>query len=387
MRILLYTGKGGVGKTSVSAATGLRCADLGYRTIVISTDSAHSLADSFDVPLGPEPTSVATNLWGQELDVLHELDKHWGSLREYAASMFAWRGLDDILAEEMTVFPGMEELSSLLQVVHLYDSGSYDVIIMDCAPTGATLQLLAMPEVGRWYLAKIFPLQKKALALGTPIFRALTDMPLPDEQIFDAIEQLIGKLDRMQQLLTKPEQSSARLVLNPEKMVVKEAQRAYTYLNLYGYPTDAVICNRVLPQATADGYFGAWHAIQAQHRQTVRDAFAPLPILDVPFFDREVVGLDMLRRMGEQLFGERDPTDVLYTGQAPRIEKTGEGYTLSMPLPFVSSADVQLSRSSANELIVHIGNFKRLISLPLSLASLEAQSANHRDGTLYVTFA
>jgi arsenite-transporting ATPase len=386
MRILLYTGKGGVGKTSVSAATGLCCAELGYRTVVISTDSAHSLADSFDVPLGPEPTPIAPNLWGQELDVLYEMDKHWGSMRAYAASVFAWRGLDEVIAEEMTVPPGMEELTSLIQTVHLTETGRYDVIIMDCAPTGATLQLLAMPEIGRWYLEKIFPLEKKAVTLGAPLLRAITDMPLPDEQIFDAVEQLIRRLDRMQRLLTDRGQSSVRLVLNPEKMVIKEAQRAYTYLNLYGYPTDAVICNRVLPSAVTDAYFAEWHAIQAYYRETISDAFAPLPILDVPFFDREVVGLEMLRQMGQALFAGGDPTDVLYAGEGPRIDRTEDGYAFRVPLPFVGSADVQLTRSSANELIIHIGNHKRVISLPHTLASLDVQSARHQDGVLCVTF-
>ena len=386
MRILLYTGKGGVGKTSVSAATALRCAELGYRTVVISTDSAHSLADSFDMPLGAEPTPVTENLWGQELDVLHEIEKHWGSIKRYAASMFAWRGLEEIIAEEMTVLPGMEELTSLVQVVHLYESGKYDVIIMDCAPTGATLQLLTLPDIGRWYLEKIFPLEKKAVALGTPLLRAITDMPLPDEQVFEAIEQLIRQLDKMQKLLTNHQESSARLVLNPEKMVIKEAQRAYTYLSLYGYPTDAVICNRVLPKQVVDSYFSQWHAIQKQYRQMVEEAFAPLPILDVPFFDREVVGLEMLQRMGQVLFAERDPTEVFYTGQASQVTKTDEGYIFCLPLPFVSNQDLQLTRSSADELIVHIGNHKRILSLPRTLATMQVQRARQEKGMLYVTF-
>ena len=197
MRILLYTGKGGVGKTSISAATALRCAELGYRTVVISTDSAHSLADSFDMPLGPEPTPIAANLWGQELDVLYEMDKHWGSIRQYTSAVFAWRGLEGIVAEELTVLPGMEELASLMQVVQLHDSGDYEVIIMDCAPTGATLQLLTIPEIGRWYLDRIFPLEKTAVSLGAPLLRAFTNVPIPDQGIFDAVEGLIRRLDRM----------------------------------------------------------------------------------------------------------------------------------------------------------------------------------------------
>ncbi|MBN1579055.1 MAG: ArsA family ATPase [Anaerolineae bacterium] len=386
MRILLYTGKGGVGKTSVSAATALRCAELGYRTIVVSTDSAHSLADSFDMPLEPEPTPIAANLHGQEIDVLYQMDKHWGDVQTYMASVFAWQGLAEIISEELTVLPGMEELASLLEIVHLYDSGAYDVIVMDCAPTGATLQLLTIPEIGRWYLQKIFPLEKKALALGKPLLRAITDLPIPDEQVFDAIEQLITHLDRMQALLTDREHASVRLVLNPAKMVIKEAQRAYTYLNLYGYPTDAIICNRILPAQMQDTYLGEWVSIQERYQQMVHDSFAPLPILQVPYFDREVVGLDMLRRMGQALFADRDPADVLYVGQEPKITRTDDGYILHIPLPFVKSADVQLTRSSADELIVHIGNHKRVIALSHTLSAFTAQKARYQDDTLLITF-
>lgn len=386
MRILLYTGKGGVGKTSVSAATALRCAELGYRTVVVSTDSAHSLADSFDLPLGPEPTPIAPNLWGQEIDILYQMDKHWGSMQRYMASVFAWQGLESIVAEELTVLPGMEDLASLIEVVHLHDSSAYDVIIIDCAPTGATLQLLTLPEIGHWYLEKIFPLEKKAIAAGRPILRALTNLPIPDDQVFDAIEQLMGHLERMQDLLTDRERASARLVLNPEKMVIKEAQRAYTYLNLYGYSTDLVVCNRILPAQIRDAYFQEWQTIQAHYQQVVHEAFAPLPILPVPLFDREVVGLDMLRQMGQAIFGGRDPAEVFYLGDEIRINRVDGAYTLRIPLPFVDSADVQVTRSSADELIVHIGNHKRVITLPHTLSPLQVQQARHESDTLALTF-
>lgn len=386
MRILLYTGKGGVGKTSVSAATGLRCAELGYRTVVISTDSAHSLADSFDRPLGPEPTQIADNLWGQELDVLYQMEKYWGRVQHYIASVFSWQGLEGIVAEETSVLPGMEELASLLQVVYLHDTGDYDVIIIDAAPTGATLQLLTIPEIGRWYIEKVFPLEKKAVAVGSPLLRAITNMPIPDEQVFNAIKDLHTQLDRMQGLLADRQLSSARLVLNPEKMVIKETQRAYTYLSLYGYSTDAIICNRLIPPEAADTYFGEWRTIQARYMQTVEEAFAPLPILNVPFFDREVVGLDMLSEMAKVLFDDRDPTDILYVGQEQKVTKTDGGYTLCIPLPFVSNEDIQLTRSSHDELIVRIGNHKHLLSLPRSLAAMEVQGARQTKGTLCVVF-
>jgi len=385
MRIILYTGKGGVGKTSVAAATALRCADLGYRTIVISTDAAHSLADSFDLPLGPEPTLVAPNLWGQELDVLYQMDKYWGNAQRYFATVLAWRGLDDLIAEELAVLPGMEELASLLQIVHLHDDCDYEVIIVDCAPTGATLQLLSFPEVARWYLEKIFPFERKAVQLSRPILRAVTDLPIPDEELFDTIAALILQLTRMHTLLSDPQKASVRLVLNPEKMVIKEAQRTFAYLNLYGYPTDAVISNRLIPDRVHDSYFDSWKESQEKYSRMIEEAFSPLPILKVPLFDQEVVGLAMLRRMAESIYGDSDPTKVYFIGRTHSVEKKNGCYILRLLLPFVEKQDLQLTRSG-DELIVHIGNRKRNLILPRVLASLDVQSAKFDKDTLMITF-
>jgi arsenite-transporting ATPase len=385
MRIILYTGKGGVGKTSVAAATAVRCADLGHKTIVVSTDAAHSLADSFDLPLGPEPTQIDDKLWGQEIDVLYQMEKHWGNVQRYMATVLEWRGLDDIIAEEMTVFPGMEEIASLLQIVHLHDDRDYETIIVDCAPTGATLQLLAMPEIARWYLEKIFPIEKKTVQLTRPILRAVVDLPLPEDELFDAVEELILELDRMKTLLTDPQKSSVRLVLNPEKMVIKEAQRAFTYLNLYGYFTDAIISNRLMPSQVQDSYFASWQEIHEKYSQMIEEAFSPLPILKVPLFDQEVVGLDMLRRMAESIYGERDPTKVFFVGQTHTVEKKDHLYLLSVPLPFVEKENIQLTRS-AEELVVHIGNKKRNITLPRALVHLDVLGAKHEEDTLIVRF-
>lgn len=386
MRIILYTGKGGVGKTSVSAATALRCADLGYRTIVLSTDAAHSLADSFDSPIGPEPTELAPNLWGQEIDVLHQMNKYWGNVQRYMATIFEWRGLDEIIAEELTVFPGMEELASLLQLVHLHDDCDYDVAIVDCAPTGATLQLLSFPEVARWYLDKVFPIERKAMKLARPLLRAVVDIPIPDDELFDTVADLIMNLDRMHTLLSEAGKSSVRLVLNPEKMVIKEAQRAFTYLNLYNYATDLVISNRIIPGVVQDGYFAAWKDIQKKYGQMIEAAFAPLPILTVPLFDQEVVGQQMLRRMAESIYGDGDPTKVYYVGQAQRVEKNGSGYSLTIPLPFVTKAQVRLTRSSFDELVIHIGNHKRNLLLPRVLLDLEVRGAQQQGDELVVRF-
>lgn len=386
MRILLFTGKGGVGKTSVSAATALRLADLGYRTIVLSTDAAHSLGDSFNLPIGNEPTPLAPNLWGQEIDLLHQMEVHWGRVQSYLSALFVWRGMNELVAEETSVLPGMEELASLMQINFLAEQGQYDAIIVDCAPTGSTLQLLAFPDMARWYLDKIFPLERTALKVAAPVIKRMTDLPLPDEALLDSIEDLILQLERMSKLLSNAEITSVRLVLNPEKMVVKEAQRALTYLSLYGYATDLVICNRMIPATVTDGYFAHWKDIQAKYHQFVEESFTPLPILDVPLFADEVVGVDMLRRMGEALYGDLDPAAIMYRGHSQEVVKINGVYQLRLPLPFVEKSAIKLTRSLSDELIVHIGNWKRNIALPRVLSGLPVQGARYEEQSLVVSF-
>jgi arsenite-transporting ATPase len=384
-RILLYTGKGGVGKTSVAAATALRCADLGRRTLVISTDAAHSLADCLDLPLGPEPVQVADRLWGQEIDVLHQMEKYWRTVQQYLAALLAWKGIDGLLAEEASVLPGMDELAALLQIVKVYDDGEHDVIIVDCAPTGETLRLLSLPEAARWYLERVLPLQRAVVQVAGPLLRTVADLPVPDRQVFDAIEQLMRELDRMHTLLTDAEITSVRLVVNPERMVVKEAQRTYTYLNLYGYSTDLVISNRVLPQQATGGYFAAWRDIQERHGQLIEEAFAPLPIRRVPMFEQEVVGLAMLRRMAEAIYGEEDPAAVYYRGSRQRVEQTEDGYRLRLPLPLADRSSLQLTQVG-EELVVRLGNQKRSIILPRALWGRTAGKATFEGSELVLTF-
>ena len=386
MRILLYTGKGGVGKTSVAAATALRCADLGYRTVVVSTDAAHSLADSFDMNLGNEPVEIAPRLKGQEIDVLHQMEKYWGTVQEWVSTVLAWRGMNELIADEASILPGMDELASLLQIVFLHDTNEYDVIIVDCAPTGETLRLLSLPEVAKWYLSHIFPLQKQTVKLAGPLLRTVTDLPIPDEKIFDSIKDLILQLDRMHELLGDVQKSSVRLVLNPEKMVIKEAQRTFTYLNLYGYSTDCVVSNRIIPQTVGDQYFDAWKGAQARYGNLVEEAFSPLPIFKVPLMDQEVVGVDMLRRMATAVFGDADPSKLFYAEQPQIIEKTDDGYLLKLRLPFVSKENVNLTRD-ADELAISIGNFRRNVILPRALASLDVQKAKFDEDYLALTFA
>jgi len=385
MRIILYTGKGGVGKTSVAAATALRAAHLGHRTLVMSTDAAHSLGDSFDQPLGGEPAPISDNLWGQELDVFREIDRHWGTLQDWLKVLMAWRGLDEVVAEEMAVLPGMEELAGLLYLINYHDQGKYDLIVVDCAPTGETLRLLSFPEVARWWMHRIFPIERVAARIARPVLRRVTDLPLPDDEVFSAAKELFAKLEDMRVILTDPATSSVRLVLNPEKMVIKEAQRTYTYLNLYGYATDLVVCNRVIPEEVSDSYFQAWKETQERYLQQVQEAFAPLPILKAPLMEQEVVGLPMLERLGEAVYGALDPTAVLHQGQVDEFRQEDGQYVLTLTVPFITKEEISLSQAG-DELIVEVGNFKRNIILPRALVGMESQGAKLEGDRLSIRF-
>ncbi len=386
MRIILFTGKGGVGKTSISAATAIRSAQLGHRTIVVSTDPAHSLGDSFDQTIGPEPMQLAPNLWAQEIDLLHQMEQHWGAVQQYLTALFAWRGMEGMMAEEASILPGMEELASLLQIGSLAESGEYDVIVVDMAPTGATLQLLAFPEMASWYIERILPFERAAVKIARPIMRSVSEIPMPEDNFFDAVESLVRDLSKLEALLTDRDISSVRLVVNPEKMVIKEAQRAFTYLNLYNLPVDAVISNRHLPDEIEDPYFALWKERQAHYRQIIEESFVPLPILSVPLLDAEVVGYEMLNRLGETIYATDDPARIYYRGKAQQIIKRGDEYILSLPLPLVKKGDINLHRGSYNEIIVRIGGWKRHISLPSSLTGKSVAGARYRENHLEIRF-
>jgi arsenite-transporting ATPase len=384
-RIIVYTGKGGVGKTSVAAATGLLAAERGYRTIVLSTDAAHSLADSFDVPLGPEPTLIGPNLWGQESEVSHNIEKYWGTIQSYVSSVFQWRGLNEVMAQEMSVLPGMDELASLLWIAEHHDKGAYDVIVVDAAPTGETLRLLSLPEVGKWWIEKIYPIQRHIARVTGPIVGRVLGMPMPSDAVYTTGEQLFGRLEHMHELLTDPELTSIRLVLNLEKMVIKEAQRAFTYFNLYGYPTDLVICNRVVPD-DAGPYFEAWRQAQARYWPEVQADFDPIPIRRAPFFEHEVVGMPMLRELGAAVFEGEDPTAFYYRGHPYSVRREDGAFVLSLELPFTSKEEVRLHRNG-DELVVQVAWWRRNLILPRALVDLPTSGAGFDDHVLKVRFA
>jgi arsenite-transporting ATPase len=385
-RTILYTGKGGVGKTSVAAATARRCAAAGMRTVVLSTDPAHSLSDSLECELGSKPTPVGDNLWGQEVQAQEEMERHWEHVQDWMGEMLAERGVDRITAEELTVPPGMDEMFSLLQIKAHHESEEFDAIIVDCAPTGETLRLLSFPDVAGWWLEKVFPLERKMMAAARPFARAMLDVSLPTEKVFDDVQRLVQNLGSMNVILRDRAHTTIRLVMNPDRMVIKEAMRTFTYLNLYGYLTDAVVVNRVFPEEVDGGYFGGWRAVQQEQMELVQSAFTPVPILTAPYFPEEVVGARMLDRLGDEVFGAGgDAGAVLHEDLSQELSSDNGTATLRLPIPFVEKADIGLKKIGL-EVVVRVGGQKRTIILPPSLAAYRPRSAQFEDGALSVHF-
>jgi len=351
----------------------------------MSTDPAHSLGDSFDIELGSEATRVADNLWAHEVSSLHEMQRHWTKLHEYAVEVFSTQGLDEVLADEVANPPGMDEVASLMWIKHYAQRAEHDVLIVDCAPTGETLQLLTFPDAAKWWLDKIYPWSRRAMRVARPVLQPLMQMPLPSDEVYASLKDLLLDLDGMRKVLTDPEVTTVRIVLNLEKMVVKEAKRAYTYLSLFGYVTDAIIVNRLLPGDLHDELFRKWQRIHHRYQQEVEQSFSGIPIFNVPLFDSEVVGERMLQRMAKAIYGDGDPADRFVTASPQRIQKEGADYVLSLDVPFLERADVDLSRHNG-ELYVTVGNYRREISLPRVLAQRETAGAAIDDGKLRVRF-
>jgi arsenite-transporting ATPase len=384
-RTILYTGKGGVGKTSVAAATARSCARAGLRTIVLSTDPAHSLSDSLEAELGSEPTPCGDLLWGQEVQAQEEMERHWEAVQEWLGELLAEHGVDRISAEELTVPPGMDELFSLLQIKRHHEEERFDAIIVDCAPTGETLRLLSFPDVCTWWLEKVFPWERRLVAAARPFARSLLDIPLPTEAVMDDVKRLVQNLVDMNKILRDRSTTTIRLVMNPDRMVIREAMRTFTYLNLYGYLTDAVVVNRIFPPEAATGYFSSWAETHQKHMELVRSAFTPVPILTAPFFEQEVIGPEMLDRLGGVLFEDRDPSAVLFDQLTQELVTENGTARLRLTLPFAEKADIGLKKIGL-EVVVRVGNQKRTIVLPQALAAYRPSGAQFEDGALNVTF-
>jgi arsenite/tail-anchored protein-transporting ATPase len=383
-RTILYTGKGGVGKTSVAACTARTCAAQGLKTLIVSTDPAHSLSDSLAVDCGGEPTRVSAGLWGQEIRAQDEMQRHWSGVQEWLGELLIERGVDRISAQELTVPPGMDELFSLLRLQAHHGSGDWDAIIVDCAPTGETLRLLSFPDVARWWIDKVVPFERQILAAARPFARSLLDIPLPSQAVFADIERLSQNLIAMNEILRDRSHCTIRLVMNPDRMVIGEAMRTFTYLNLYGYLTDAVVVNRLFPESVGD-YFAAWRRVQQEHMELVQSAFEPVPVLRAPFFEQEVVGPGMLDRLASALFADADPAAVMFEGTAQSLEVLDDGALLRLALPFAEKGDISLKKIGL-ELIVTVDGQRRTIMLPPAMAAMRPGAATFEDGALEVRF-
>ncbi len=383
-RTILYTGKGGVGKTSVAAATARRCAARGLRTLVLSTDPAHSLSDALEADLGGEPAPVAEGLWAQEVQAQAEMERHWSAVRAWLGQLLVGRGVDLVSAEELTVPPGLDELFSLLQVKAHYEADEFDVIVVDCAPTGETLRLLSFPDVARWWLERVFPQQNRIMEAARPFARAVLDLSLPGDAVLDDVGALVRNLIAMNEILRDHDNVSIRLVMNPDRMVLDEARRTFTYLNLYGFLTDAVVVNRVFGEE-AGAYFGAWRERQQEHLATAIGAFAPVPVLQAAFFDEEVVGGAMLDRLGEAIFARHDADAVLHHSVSQRLEVGSDGATWRLDLPLARRGEISV-RKIGLELVVRVDGAKRTVLLPPALADYRPAGAAFEDGALEVRF-
>lgn len=383
-RTILYTGKGGVGKTSVAAGTARGCAAAGLRTLIVSTDPAHSLSESLGTELGPEPVPAGERLWGQEVSAQEEMERHWAGVQEWLGEVLMERGVDRISAEELTVPPGMDELFALLRLQDHNRSGEWDAIVVDCAPTGETLRLLSFPDVARWWIDKVFPFERQILAAARPIARSLLDISLPGQAVFADVQRLSQNLIAMNEILRDRTRCTIRLVMNPDRMVIGEAMRTFTYLNLYGYLTDAVVVNRVFPEDVGP-YFAGWRRVQEEQLALVHSAFSPVPILSAPYFEQEVIGPEMLDRLRAELFGDRDPSAVLHDDLAHELEVLDTGARLRLALPLADKGDISLKKIGL-ELIVGVDGQRRTIMLPPALAAMRPSAATFEDGALQISF-
>jgi arsenite-transporting ATPase len=384
LRIIVFTGKGGVGKTSVAAATALGIANQGARTLVMSTDPAHSLADAFESEIGPELTEIAPRLFGQQIDAQQRLEQHWREIQEFTTDFLSWAGADPVAAEEIMALPGIEEVFSLTDLRRHADEGSFDCIVVDCAPTAETLRLLSLPEMARWYIDRIFPVQRRVVKMVRPVLERVTSMPIANDRFYGAVERLYTSLDQVGKLLTDAGRSSIRIVVNPEKMVIAEARRTYTYLGLFGYRVDAIVANRLIPDEVADPYFAKWKKIQSAHLDTIRESFAPVPVFTSRLYDEEMVGQELLAELCREVYGDEDPAAILHADEPMRVQKEKDQMVLELRLPYADGR-LDLSRKD-DELIVTVGSYRRSIMLPQSLRRRQIVDAGFTGPLLRIAF-
>jgi arsenite/tail-anchored protein-transporting ATPase len=385
VRVLLFTGKGGVGKTSVAAATALASADAGRRTLIISTDPAHSLADSFGVDLGSSPTRIAKRLKGQQLDAQSRMEESWEEIQRWLVDVFNWAGVDAIEAEELAVVPGLDEVFALGDIKTYAESGDWDTLVVDCAPTAETIRLLSLPDILSWYMERVFPAGRRVNRMLGPVLSRMTNLPVAGDEVFSATRRFYDRLDGVKEVLSDRERTSVRLVVNPERMVIAEARRTYTYLSLFGYRVDAVVANRLLPDEVTDPWFAQWRTAQAKHMDTIDRAFSPLPILKARLAEDEIVGVDRLRRFAREVYSGVDPLAVLHDHDPMEIVADGDARVLVLELPFADRDDVDVGRRG-DELLVSVGPYRRALLLPDSLRRRDVTAAKLRKGKLRITF-
>ena len=390
-RIILFAGKGGVGKTSISSATGINSSRRGFRTLVMSLDAAHSLSDSFD--LNKElmdrnkgiPLKVDENLWIQEVDIQQEIERHWKDIYSYVTDLFHMTGLDDLVSEELAILPGMEEISSLLYINQYIREREFDTIILDCAPTGESIRFLSIPTALDWYMRKVFKIEKQVTKIARPVAKKIYSVPLPGESYFDSIQSLHDKLKGIDKVLTDPHITTVRLITNPEKIVIKETQRAYMYFCLYGLHVDGIIINRIVPENFFEDYLGEWKKIQETYVTAIKEIFSPLPVFHVPLFSKEIVGKEDLSRLADVLYGGKNPLDIFYLEKVYTIEKEDGTYCLKVTLPFVGQRDLELYKKG-DELIIRTPGHNQHIMLPKKVASFEPSKATFLGNTLHIHF-
>lgn len=385
MRIILYTGKGGVGKTSIAASTGIKLSSEGKKVLVMSTDQAHSLADSLEVKLGFEPTRVTENLDAMEIDVVNESEKAWGEMQGYLKELITSRAEGGIEVEELLVFPGLEELFSLFKILDIYESKAYDVLIVDCAPTGETLSLLKFPEMFGMMIEKMLPMKRKVIKVAGPAIQKVTKVPMPKDSLFSEFEVLFEKLEALQTLMLNKDVVSMRIVTTPEKIVIKETKRNFTCLHLYDYNVDAIIVNKVYPEEALKGYFNAWVKLQEEGLNELEESFRDIPIFKLMLQQHELKSVPVLKEISE-LYGDKAPEEVLMKQKIFEVTESEDHHLLEIYLPFVEKSEMDLGQRNG-EIEISVKNEKRCLFLPEQLHGKDITSAKLENGVLAITFA